>query len=236
MPELIALIATTAGIAAVHTLLGPDHYLPFVAMSRARQWTRAKTLRFTLLCGFAHVIASVLLGAVAIGLGWSLTTVTGVESLRGQWAAWALVIFGLAYAAWGVRKAIRNERHTHWHAHPDGSFHDHEHQHHAGHVHVHEPSTAGRLTGLSLLGIFILGPCEPLLPLMLYPAATGSPTRIALVVGVFTIVTLVTMAGVVLALTLPSRRFVPLSGARWGHAVAGLLVCACGLAIRFAGL
>ena len=76
----------------------------------------------------------------------------------------------------------------------------------------------------------------PLLPLMLYPAATGAPLRIAFVVGVFTVVTLATMTAVVFALTLPAKRFSPVPGARWAHAVAGLLVCACGLAIRFAGL
>jgi hypothetical protein len=36
--DLGLLILTAASIGFVHTLLGPDHYLPFVAMSAARRW------------------------------------------------------------------------------------------------------------------------------------------------------------------------------------------------------
>ena len=38
-PETTVLALTAAAIAFVHTLLGPDHYLPFVAMAKARGWS-----------------------------------------------------------------------------------------------------------------------------------------------------------------------------------------------------
>ena len=41
--ESTLLLWTAASIGFVHTLLGPDHYLPFVAMSRAGGWSARKT-------------------------------------------------------------------------------------------------------------------------------------------------------------------------------------------------
>jgi hypothetical protein len=35
IPESLALCLTAVTVGAVHTLLGPDHYVPFVATSRA---------------------------------------------------------------------------------------------------------------------------------------------------------------------------------------------------------
>jgi len=234
--EPILLLGTTAAVAVAHTLLGPDHYLPFVAMARARRWPRAKTIRITLLCGLGHVAGSVLLGFVGVGLGLSLASLSEFESLRGSLAAWALIMFGLVYAAWGIRAATRNERHSHWHAHTDGSSHHHEHGHHTGHVHVHERGAFGGVTGWALFAALALGPCEPLLPMMLYPAAAGSPAQIAAVVAVFAAFTLATMVGAVLLATAGVDRVGPLRGARFAHVIAGLLVSGCGVAIRLAGL
>ena len=39
------LILATAGVAITHTLFGPDHYLPFIMLARARHWSRLRTLR-----------------------------------------------------------------------------------------------------------------------------------------------------------------------------------------------
>jgi nickel/cobalt transporter (NicO) family protein len=35
--EFLILIATTASLALVHTLAGPDHYLPFIVISKAKK-------------------------------------------------------------------------------------------------------------------------------------------------------------------------------------------------------
>ena len=60
--DIVALAVTAATIGIVHTAIGPDHYLPFVAMSRARGWTARWTAVVTLACGLVHVLGSVLLG------------------------------------------------------------------------------------------------------------------------------------------------------------------------------
>lgn len=99
MPSSLYLAA--AFIAFTHTLMGPDHYLPFVMMGRAGQWNRSKTYLVTLLCGTAHVISSIAIGTVGIALGVGVTRLEGIEATRGELAAWALIAFGFLYGAWG---------------------------------------------------------------------------------------------------------------------------------------
>lgn len=70
--DLGLLILTAASIGFIHTLLGPDHYVPFVAMGAARRWSTRRTLWITSLCGIGHVLGSVLIGLVGIGIGVSL--------------------------------------------------------------------------------------------------------------------------------------------------------------------
>jgi nickel/cobalt exporter len=235
-PELTVLTLSAAALAFVHTVLGPDHYLPFIAMAKARDWSMRKTLRITLLCGAGHLGGSVVLGLIGITIGVQIASLEWLESVRGDLAAWLLIGFGLAYTAWGIRRALRNRPHSHWHRH-DGVTHRHEHTHHRDHAHVHAASGSNRsITPWVIFIIFVLGPCEPLIPLLMYPAASASVSGVVLVTMVFGLVTVLTMlATVALALRgLQSLRLAPLE--RYAHALAGGTVLACGLAIVFLGL
>lgn len=234
-PEIAVLTLSAAAIAFIHTVLGPDHYLPFVAMAKARGWSMPKTLRITLLCGAGHLAGSIALGLAGIFFGVQLASLEWVEGMRGNLAAWLLIGFGLAYLAWGLRHARRNRPHTHWHHH-DGVTHHHVHTHHEDHAHVHEKTSGPSLTPWIVFIIFVLGPCEPLIPLLMYPAALESLPGVLAVTTVFGIVTVLTMLGTVaVALVgLKKLRFQPLE--RWAHAMAGSTILACGLAIVFLGL
>jgi len=234
--ELVVLSMTTVGVAVAHTIMGPDHYLPFVAMARVGGWSRAKLGWVTLGCGLAHVASSALLGLLAVGLGMSVVGLAAVESVRASLAAWGVIVFGALYAAWGIRRALRTTSHSHWHAHGSGELHCHGHVHQEGHLHAHDGGRAGRVGGWSLFALFVVGPCEPLIPLILYPAATGSPQHTLLVVAIFTAATLVTMLAAVQLAALGATRLSSLPGQRFAHAIAGAMVCSCGLLIEFAGL
>ena len=72
-PDIGVLAATAASIGFVHTVTGPDHYLPFIAIGRARRWSLTRTLSITALCGVGHVLGSVALGSLGIGLGLALS-------------------------------------------------------------------------------------------------------------------------------------------------------------------
>jgi len=233
----VALLAiTAAGVGILHAILGPDHYLPFVFMARAGRWSRRKTVAVTLACGLGHVLSSAVLASVGIALGVAVSQLETVESRRGGLAAWALIVFGLFYCVWGFRRAARGHPHAHVHAHADGTVHHHVHVHEGAHMHVHaapEPSDSlVRLTPWILFIIFVFGPCEPLIPLLLYPAAQGSTAGVVLVVALFGVATLATMTTAVLFLQAGVQRL-PLSGLeRYTHALAGAAVALCGLGIK----
>jgi hypothetical protein len=234
--ETILLLTTAASVGVLHTLLGPDHYLPFVAMARVGAWSRRKTLLVTTLCGVGHVAGSVALGLVGIAFGLSLSRLEALESSRGSIAAWGLIAFGLLYTAWGLRRAARGHKHTHVHAHGNGTLHLHEHNHSSDHLHPHPKGSGGSLTPWVLFVIFLLGPCEALIPLLMFPAATQSPGSLLLVTGTFGTATVGTMLAVVLAGIEGIERLPFGRMERYAHTLAGLTILVCGVAIRFLGI
>jgi nickel/cobalt exporter len=230
--DMIILLGAAATVALVHTILGPDHYVPFIALSKARGWTARKTAAITVLCGLGHVGGSVVLGMVGIAAGITLTSLEFVEGARGEIAAWVLVAFGLVYGTWGVVRAVRGRPHTHLHFHADGTRHVHEHTHADEHVHVHDQGTRSA-TAWTLFIVFVLGPCEPLIPLLLFPAAAHGLAATAMVALVFGIVTIAAMTSVVL-LSLIGMRYVPSRAVdRYSHVIAGAVITLCGVAILF---
>ncbi|MCP4591095.1 MAG: hypothetical protein GY842_10145 [bacterium] len=229
----MALVGTAAFLGFIHTLTGPDHYLPFVAMSRIGRWSLARTITITLLCGVGHVLGSIVLGFVGIGLGTAVARLEWFEGIRGSLAGWLLLGFGVAYTAWGVRRAVRNRPHTHVHVHEGGVLHAHGHTHFKDHAHVHtEDNQAASMTPWILFTIFVFGPCEPLIPLLMFPAASLSWAGVALVSIVFGITTLTTMTTIVVIACLGLSRASFLRLERYGHVAAGLVVTACGAAVK----
>jgi len=234
--ELIILTVTAASIGFFHTLFGPDHYLPFIVIAKAKKWSLIKTTFITTLCGIGHIGSSVLLGIVGIALGIAVTKLEALESFRGNLAAWGLIAFGLMYFAWGLRRALRNRPHKHPHFHQDGDNHVHEHIHTEEHVHVHSSEGAINITPWILFTIFVFGPCEPLIPILMYPAAKSSLSGLILVTSVFGGVTIMTMLGIVLISSL-GINILPMERLeRYNHALAGATIFLCGIAIQFLGL
>ncbi len=235
MDTSISILATTAAsIGFLHTITGPDHYLPFIALGKARRWPLGRALAITALCGVGHVLGSVVLGLLGISLGLAVGRIEIIEGVRGNLAAWMLIALGLVYMAWGLRRAWKNKVHTHAHVHADGTVHTHSHTHHHDHGHLH--TERGTVTPWVLFIIFVLGPCEPLIPILMYPAARHDTTGLILVTLIFSAVTISTMVAMV---WLADRGFRLLPAARmerYTHALAGFAICASGLAIQFLGL
>jgi ABC-type nickel/cobalt efflux system permease component RcnA len=238
---------TALGIGVLHTLLGPDHYLPFGVIGRARRWRWGRTIGLTLVCGLGHVLSSVALGLAGALGGAALTRVMGWEEARGEWAGWALVVFGAGYALWGLRRGIRGRAHGHVHLHADGVVHGHGHAHgeSAGHPSVHadhghgavgEPVPWKTLTPWILFLVFVLGPCEPLIPLFFAAAMTGSWPEVLMVTVGYSAATLAAMVGTVSVFWwgLSAVRLGRLE--RWSHAAAGGVVLLAGLSMTVLGL
>ena len=234
---ILILAGTAATIGFVHTVLGPDHYLPFIVIGRARQWPLPKTLFISFLCGLGHVLSSVVIGFMGIALGLAVFRIEGIESFRGSLAAWLLIGFGLAYFVWGLRKAIQNKPHKHLHLHADDVEHEHTHTHRQGaHAHIHDDKAKSTLTPWILFTIFVFGPCEPLIPLLMYPAAEHNIAGVVLVTLAFGVVTITTMLAIIAAASL-GVRFIRLGFLeKYVHAIAGAMIFVSGISVQFLGL
>jgi len=234
--ELSILLLSAASIGFIHTLLGPDHYLPFIAMSKSGDWSLRKTTMITFVCGIGHVLSSVLLGFVGIGFGVAVTKLISVESFRGNIAAWILIIFGIVYFIWGIKHAIRNKPHPHVHDHENGISHSHEHIHGHDHMHIHENKANRDISPWILFTIFLFGPCEPLIPILMYPAAQNSLMGLTMVTLVFGMITITTMLLIVLLSTYGMSKLPTNKLERFSHAMAGGTILLCGISIQFLGL
>jgi len=235
MNEIYLLVVSAATLGVVHTLLGPDHYLPFIVLSRARKWTRSRTLWITFISGVGHVGSSILLGVAGIALGISLNKLVAIEANRGNLVGWMLIAFGILYSAYGLYRFLNRGAHLHLpsfllpgpirdrHIRPDtrnpGNHAD-----------------AGNLTPWILFLIFVFGPCEVLIPMLVYPAAEHSGFGIFLVALVFGVATVATMLLVVL-LGYQGFSLLRFRGKEHQlHLYAGLIILFSGVGIQFLGL
>ena len=100
--SLIALSITAISISFFHTASGPDHYLPFIVLSRSRKWSISKTIMLTIVCGLGHILSSVVLGLIGVFLGWQVNIITFFQDYGGNIASWTLLLFGEIYLCYGL--------------------------------------------------------------------------------------------------------------------------------------
>ena len=209
MNEMYVLLMSAATLGVIHTLLGPDHYLPFIVLSKARNWTRTRTM-------------------------W-ITFISGVEANRGNVVGWMLIAFGLLYSAYGIFKYFRRGTHVHFPAFLRPKSIRHKDLHLAD-KDLKKENDAGRLTPWILFLIFVFGPCEVLIPMLVYPAAEHSGLGIFLVALVFGTATIGTML-VVVWLGYKGLSFIKLKGKEYRiHLFAGAVILLAGIGMQFLGL
>ncbi len=208
-PLFLSLCAAAAAVGSMHTI-APDHWAPFIAVSRAQHWSMKRTALTTMLCGFGHVTSSVILGLLALFLGLQALQAFGqrMESVAGI----LLIGFGVVYGMWGLRHAVGAKLHGHSHAHYD---------------HVHTPA---KITALSLFLLFCADPCVAVMPLMFAAAPLGA-WKTAIVVVAYEVCTIGTMV----ALVLPGVAGAKMLRASWvdrySHAVAGAVIAVVGTVV-----
>ena len=192
-------------------------------------------------CGLGHIAGSIILGILGVVLGLAGGMIDSIESIRGDIASWLLIGFGIAYTAWGLRIGLRAREHSHDEGHSHGdSVHSHSHHHLGSHSHVHGDTK--QTTPWVLFLIFVLGPCEPLVPILMYPAAKSSWVAVLAVAGIFGLTTIATM------MVMVSLLYFSASAAKkalpkpvsfledYAHAIAGVVIALSGMAIKFLGL
>ena len=229
MPDasLSVLLASAAGIGVVHSAIGIDHWLPFVVLGHARDWSLKKVLALVAACGLGHIIASFAIGFIGIALGSAIVDIDSFQESRGHFAAWLMIAFGLTYAAWSFARGRRKQAHAHEHL---GGLVDSEEECEGE---ARPSRTAGSLTAGGLFLIFALGPSEPLVPLMMVPAldfGVGAAIAVGLTFGVATVSTMLIAVTIGYhGLKLPRFRYLETHA----HTFAGLALAASGVLIYF---
>jgi sulfite exporter TauE/SafE len=202
------LIFSTITVSVLHAL-APDHWLPFVMLGRAQQWSRYKLTAITALAGLGHVSSSLVIGAIGVLLGAAVEEVDVWESARGNIASFLLIGFGLAYMVWGIKNWGR------------------KHSHHIEHAKV--------VSYWTLFTLIVFGPCEPLIPLIFVGYGFGW-MAVLFVFGVFGVTTIGMMLVQVHLATLGVSFFRPHWLEHSTHVVAGAVIALTGLAIRVLGI
>lgn len=206
--SLSVLLGSTLTIGVVHAL-APDHWVPFVSIGKAQNWSKTKLVWITFVSGIGHVGSSVVIGAIGLILGFSLSSLKSIESQRAEVAGLLLVGFGLAYAIWGLK--------------------------HMRHDHHHKIDAKRSVTIWTMIAIFVLGPCEPLIPLMFISAAHGW-TAVWLVSAVFSLVTLMMMVGQALLAYVGINLMRLHKLEHYTHAAAGLVIALTGGMVMLLGI
>ena len=222
--EMGALIFSAITISFLHTATGPDHYLPFIVLARARKWSLYKTVMLTIVCGLGHILSSVFIGALSVVFSWQLAKLEWFQNMRSEFSSWALVLFGLVYLTWGIWKAYANRPHKHFDVY-DSDVYVYEHRHGDSVVYPHQRI---RVTPLVLFAIFVMGPSEPLIPLMFYSGIYESPFETGIIVAVFSTFTVLTMLVMVLLGICGFSLLQTTNLDRYMHAIGGAVVAICG--------
>ena len=166
---LTTIAATGFTVAFFHAAI-PTHWLPFVLVSRARKWSRGKTLAVACFAGLGHVGLTSLLGLIIAWFGFKL------DEQGGQLFPWlaggVLFAIGMFYfwRQWNGRGVL--------HHHPAGGHHEESAAcgHEQDHSHWDDELKGSTLVSdragdwAAMTGLFMmltLSPCEGFLPVYL---------------------------------------------------------------------
>lgn len=187
--------------------------MPFAAIAKARKWPKFKLLWITFLSGVGHVGISIVFSVIGLLLGFSLSKLKTVEGHRGLVSLWLLVGFGIAYMVWGIKKAKeRRERE------------------------IDEEKLNAKIVSLwTMFAIIVLGPCEPLIPLVFLGYNYGH-------IGVITVSIIFSAITIIMMLAQSLLAFMGIAliksdiFERYSHAFAGLVIALTGALVLVLGV
>ena len=222
----LLLFLSSCSTAVIHALI-PDHWLPFVLMSRTERWSERRAAALTGLAGFLHVVVTLLAGALTILVGSA--TVEGLAQRTGRslgsLIGLLLVVFGASY---GLFRHLREAR-VHAAASAGAATPgDPPAAHVLAHVHLLERWFHGALTAGTLVVVVGISPCALLVPILFAASANGAGALLATALG-FALCTIGTMVGVTLVATRGMRSLDLPFFTRYGDLISGALVSAVGL-------
>ncbi len=180
----------------------PDHWVPLAVVGRTRRYPLSRVARLSGLAGIAHVLVSLLLGAVIIAIGLQFRS--KVESAQNTIVGALLVATGIGFLAFEMSGKGRSHAHQHRHGSAD--------------------SRTGRLPGLLAIMVPFGAAASPdltILPVFLAAAAVGTGTAVGSLLA-FGVVTIATIVGLTLLATLGSYQLRGNWLDRWGNGITAV--------------
>ena len=231
-----ALLAAAAGVGFGHAIL-PDHWVPLAVIGRTRRYPLSRVARLSSLAGVAHVLVSIVLGAliIAIGLQFRSTVQHAQDTIIGC----ILIATGIGFLALELTGHGHHHDHDHHGDHEPGHHHGYEHghgdhDHHDERAHDHAPDGHGpRLGGLAAVMVPFGAAASPdltILPVFLAATTAGVATAVGSL-AVFAAVTIGTIVGLTLA---AARGGYQIQGEwleRWGNVFTAAVLVTIGVLV-----
>jgi nickel/cobalt transporter (NicO) family protein len=194
-----ALLAAAAGVGFGHAIL-PDHWVPLAVLGRTRRYPLSRIARLSSLAGVAHVLVSIVLGAVIIAIGLQFRST--IEHAQDTIIGCILIATGIGF----LLLELTGHGHHHDHGRGQGHGYDGHDHHHGEHEHHHDQHHAsgqsgGRLSGLAAVMVPFGAAASPdltILPVFLAATTAGIATAVGSLV-IFAAVTIGTIVGLTLA-------------------------------------
>ena len=232
-----ALLAAAAGVGFGHAVL-PDHWVPLAVLGRTRRYPLARVARLSGLAGVAHVLVSIVLGAVIIVVGLQFRS--SIESAEDTIVGCILIATGVAFVIVELTGHGHHHEHDHHHHHDPASDHDHEADH-GGHgnddLGGRGPELGGGrgqgIRGLAAVMVPFGAAASPdltILPVFLAAATVGAATAVG-TLAIFAAVTIGTIVGLTLAAARGSYEIHAEWLERWGNVFTALVLIVIGVLV-----
>ncbi len=188
-----ALLAAAAGVGFGHAIL-PDHWVPLAVLGRTRGYPLARVARLSGMAGVAHVLVSLVLGAVIVAVGLQFRS--AVQSAQDTIIGCVLILTGLAFVTFELTGR------GHHHEHGDSHEHTHERDAPASVSGAGEPGVTRESRFRGLAGVMVpfgvaASPDLTILPVFLAATTAGAMTAISSLI-IFAAVTISTIVSLTL--------------------------------------
>ncbi len=214
----LPLIVAAAGVGFGHAIM-PDHWLPLAVVGRIRRYPLGRVARLSGLAGMAHVLVSLLLGAVIIvvGLEFRSTLQHAQDTIVGA----LLLATGAGFVALELSGRGRGHAHGHAHGHHTQAEPPHSHGQHEPHA---------RWRGVAAIMVPFGAAASPdltILPVFLAATAAGSATAVGTLIA-FGLVTVATIVGLTLLATFGGYQVRGKWLDRWGNGITAAVLLVIG--------
>ena len=235
-----ALLAASAGVGFGHAIL-PDHWVPLAVVGRTRRYPLSRVARLSGLAGVAHVLISIVLGAVNIAIGLQFQST--VQRAQDTIIDCLLIATGIGFGAFELIGPGHGHDHPHGHEHEHEHEHEHGHDHerdhdHEGHCHDHEGCGHDHrerrgIRGLAAIMVPFGAAASPdltILPVFLAATTAGVATAVGSLV-IFAAVTIGTILGLTLTAAKGGYQIRGQWLERWGNTITAATLITIGILV-----